>query len=1378
MENEIDDKTELLMDYNTGNFGLSKEDISFLVEPDKANSGYSFQLISEKGGIQGLFQDLNINPVEGLIENEEDINSRKKYFGVNNSIIPKTKNIFLYMLSTLKERLIIFLLVALTLRMALDIYKQSNKWFDVIAIYIVILIIAIVNGITKFLKDKIFVNLHIELSEKLVRVFREGKEKMIKKSNLVVGDIMIINPGDIVNNDGIIIKAYAIELLDSEQNVKVFNNISFLKRWDSPYFRKVSKNFPFVLAGTKVVKGFAYMLILTVGENISSQVYKPKYSTFHRDVVDVTNVDSYSNKNEEDLPIIDFLKPNHNNASNINKNKKSQTMSMKITNTSSNPQDYFNANLTSNPNKLNITNNTNNLNSPSFYNNNKKLSIATSNASRKSSYEKVNNYEHHNSQYYSTLEAESLIHNNSYLNEEHYLTLKILRLTNYIAKVGLYISIIVWIQLIIRYLVSSNESLSLIFVVVDDLMYSIVLLILAIPEGLNLTFLLVVALSIKTMAKENALIKNIESLEDMACCDVLCTDFKGVISKNEATVQKIFIEDQEIDLDNLVLIKRLISDDMFAFLCESICVNSTSFLSEDGLQKNYVGNSSENALVKFIISLGENYSDFRNNYNRPIIDCSLNTPDALFTYTIIEMSEKSDKVRVYFTGDFETLIENITVYIEKSREKSYDGREYAYTPRITQMQNHHLAKLKNIVTCMISDGLTPIVLCYRDIPRVQYFKIRNNMQTKGNKENEMTDQLLRHLTLISIIGLNNEIRPESNDFIYQCNKAGIKIKMMTSLDKYTATLGAINCGLISENYDKKDNEVSSKSRSQKFNNNKNKNKSKEFNYNMSNNNCLNNIDKQYNKEDYFKNSYTENNNTDNNDLSLSDKSHSISSDVEIQENNKRQININTKQSEADINSKQDLTSKTIFTFNKKESFEGRRESILRKANFVIIDAQTEFKALVEEHKDKLSNNNSYNNNYLSSNPSFKENNKDNNNQHQFYPKSLHKKLSISATNSLLLQKSLAEMKVLYKASSVEKMFLVRFLSEMGFIVGYLGDCSSDAEGMKASHVGIAVGKSISDTSKEASDLILNQDNIHSILTTVTFGRHMFDTVRKFVVFYLSFSFSVLGIILITSFPGFYFCFYPNKLLWINLLINTLGALSFASMIPNRDELLFNKKPYNKIAPLITKEMKKVISVLTIIQITILLFIIVFNDLIFNVLYYFNDSNKLKGKYISSQIYNDSQKDEPNEDFINQKYKIYLFKTALFHILVIMQLFNALICRYYYSPLKVFSGLLRDYYFSIIQISVLILQLISVQFGDVIMKTIPLSFINHLICFIVASILFVSIPIMNKYTCLGKNEEREEEVKEIKDLLVVNNFCTIYRSPPKRRKTQLLTEVEM
>ena len=93
----------------------------------------------------------------------------------------------------------------------MDIYKESYRIFDAILLYLLVAIISILNGISKSIKDKIFLNLHKELSNKNVRVLRKGVEKMIHHNNLLVGDLLIVTAGDSINIDGLIIKAFSIE---------------------------------------------------------------------------------------------------------------------------------------------------------------------------------------------------------------------------------------------------------------------------------------------------------------------------------------------------------------------------------------------------------------------------------------------------------------------------------------------------------------------------------------------------------------------------------------------------------------------------------------------------------------------------------------------------------------------------------------------------------------------------------------------------------------------------------------------------------------------------------------------------------------------------------------------------------------------------------------------------------------------------------------------------------------------------------------------------------------------------------------------------------------------------------------------------------------
>lgn len=168
-----------------------------------------------------------------------------------------------------------------------------------------------------------------------------------------------------------------------------------------------------------------------------------------------------------------------------------------------------------------------------------------------------------------------------------------------------------------------------------------------------------------------------------------------------------------------------------------------------------------------------------------------------------------------------------------------------------------------------------------------------------------------------------------------------------------------------------------------------------------------------------------------------------------------------------------------------------------------------------------------------------------------------------------IAKALPKIAVIARALPSDKSRLVRIAQNSGYIVGMTGDGINDASSLKMADVGFAMGSG-TDVAKEACDIVITDNNFASIVKSILYGRTIFESIRKFIVFQLTMNLSAVGISLIGPFIGVDSPVTITQMLWVNIIMDTLGALAFATEPSRRSYMKEKPKPRDE--KLLTKNM--------------------------------------------------------------------------------------------------------------------------------------------------------------------------------------------------------------
>ncbi|XP_066113868.1 plasma membrane calcium-transporting ATPase 1 isoform X2 [Saccopteryx bilineata] len=267
-----------------------------------------------------------------------------------------------------------------------------------------------------------------------------------------------------------------------------------------------------------------------------------------------------------------------------------------------------------------------------------------------------------------------------------------------------------------------------------------------------------------------------------------------------------------------------------------------------------------------------------------------------------------------------------------------------------------------------------------------------------------------------------------------------------------------------------------------------------------------------------------------------------------------------------------------------------------------------------------------------------------------------------------------KLRVLARSSPTDKHTLVKGIidstvSEQRQVVAVTGDGTNDGPALKKADVGFAMGIAGTDVAKEASDIILTDDNFTSIVKAVMWGRNVYDSISKF----LQFQLTVNVVAVIVAFTGA--CITQDsplkavQMLWVNLIMDTLASLALATEPPTESLLL--RKPYGRNKPLISRTMMKNILGHAFYQLVVVFTLLFAGEKFFDI---------------------DSGRNAPLHAPPSEHY------TIVFNTFVLMQLFNEINARKIHGERNVFEGIFNNAIFCTIVLGTFVTQIIIVQFG--------------------------------------------------------------------------------
>ncbi|XP_057505542.1 putative calcium-transporting ATPase 13, plasma membrane-type [Actinidia eriantha] len=372
-------------------------------------------------------------------------------------------------------------------------------------------------------------------------------------------------------------------------------------------------------------------------------------------------------------------------------------------------------------------------------------------------------------------------------NEQTPLQARLDKLSSSIGKIGLAVAFLFLVALLVRYFTGNTKDENgnaefngrktkvddLINSIVDIIAAAVIIIVIAIPEGLPLAVTLTLAYSMKRMIADQAMVRKLSACETMGSATTICTDKTGTLTLNHMKVTKFWIGQQSIKETDFTSVAA----NVLELLHQGAGLNTTGsvYRPTSGARFEFSGSPTEKAILSWaVLELNMDLEELKRSSEILHFE-AFNSTKKMSGVTMMKKGENT--INVHWKGAAEMILEMCSNY-------------YNFSGKIEAINHVGRKKFDQIIQGMAASSLRCIAFAHKQIP----VKENEDRETHRNVKNN-------GFTLLGLIGLKDPCRPGVKKAVEDCQNAGVEIKMITGDNVFTARAIATECGILRHNQD-------------------------------------------------------------------------------------------------------------------------------------------------------------------------------------------------------------------------------------------------------------------------------------------------------------------------------------------------------------------------------------------------------------------------------------------------------------------------------------------------------------------------------------------------------------------------------------------------